>query len=86
MRTTSTTSEAENMDLSLTEKQEGIENHKQIAEHLQAASINHFKAATHLKAGDYEKAAQCAMSAKGYLDLASQIKVDDMNIILKLNI
>jgi hypothetical protein len=86
MKTTSTISQAENMGLSLTEKQKSIENHKNIAEHLHAASVNHFKAATHLKAGEYEKAAFCAMSAKEYLNMASQIKVDDMNSITHLHI
>jgi hypothetical protein len=65
--------------LSLTEKQKGIENHKKIADHLLAAAANHFKAATHLKEGNYEKAAQCAMSAREYLNLASEAKRENIN-------
>ena len=86
MKTSSTVSTAENMALSITEKQKGIENHRKIADYLLAAAANHFKAAGHLKAGEYEKAAQCAMSAKEYLDLAAEAKRYDINTIHNLHI
>jgi len=76
----------ENMSISLTEKQRRIENHKKIADHLHAASVNHFMAAVHLKEGDYEKAARCATMAKEYIDLASQAKREDLNFIPNLYI
>jgi len=75
----------ENKNVSLTEKQRGIENHRKIADHLLAAAANHFKAATHLKAGEYEKAAECAISAKEYLTLASEAKRGDLNELPNLH-
>jgi len=86
MKATPKIIDVENMALTLTEKQRGIENHKKIADHLLAAAANHFKAATHLKAGDYEKAAQCATLAREYLELANHAKREDISLILDVHI
>jgi hypothetical protein len=45
---------------------------KKVEEHLEAASLCHVKAAALLNEGEYEKAAQNALLAKKYLDLASE--------------
>jgi len=68
----------ENMKAPLTEKQNGIENHKTIAAHLLVAAASHLKAAIHLKEGEYEKAAQCTMTAKENLHLASLVKSENI--------
>jgi hypothetical protein len=48
------------------------ESEKKIEAHLEAASLYHIKAATHLNEGEYEKAAQNALLAQKYLNLASE--------------
>jgi hypothetical protein len=55
-----------------------IETHKTTASHLLAAATHHFKAANYLKQGSYEKAAESAMLAKEYLNMASEAKREDM--------
>jgi hypothetical protein len=65
-------------NVSGTESIKVIENHKKTASHLLAAATEHFKAANYLKLGNYEKAAESAMLAREYLNLASQAKRDDI--------
>jgi hypothetical protein len=48
------------------------EKKKKVEEHLEAASIHHVKAVTLLNEGEYEKAAQNALLAQKYLDLAAK--------------
>jgi hypothetical protein len=79
MKTLSNMVQEDNMRAPLTEKQKGIESHKTIASHLLVAAASHLKAAIHLKEGEYEKAAQCAMSAKEYLELASKARRESTN-------
>lgn len=73
-----TTNKPISTDLLLHEKEKGIESHKEIADHLLAAAANHFKAATHLKEGNYEKAADCALIARDYLNQASNARKENM--------
>jgi hypothetical protein len=55
------------------------EREKKIEEHLETASLYHVKAATLLNDGEYEKAAQNALLAQKYLDLASETTKENMN-------
>ncbi len=48
------------------------ERERKIEEHLEAASLHHVKAAELLNEGAYEKAAQNALLAQKYLDLANE--------------
>jgi hypothetical protein len=48
------------------------ENEKKVEGHLEAASLHHVKAINLLKDGEYEKAAENALLAQKYLDLASE--------------
>jgi hypothetical protein len=54
------------------------ENESRIEGHLEAASIHHEKAVQYLSEGEYEKAAQNAIIAKQHLDLASEIRRDEV--------
>jgi len=47
------------------------ENQRKVDQHLEAASIHHDKAAFYLQEGEYQKAAENAILAQKYLDLAS---------------
>jgi hypothetical protein len=53
------------------------ENHKNIEGHLEAASFHHIKAVEDLKEGKYEKAAENAILAQKYLDLASKNTIEE---------
>jgi hypothetical protein len=53
-----------------------------IKQHLDAASIHHFKAVALLDEGDYEKAAQNALLAQKYLDLASKAKREEQRALV----
>jgi hypothetical protein len=55
------------------------ENEKRIEENLAAASLHHVKAAELLNEGEYEKAAQNALLAQKYLDLASETTREKVN-------
>ena len=50
------------------------ENENKVAGHLEAASLHHNKAANFLKEGNYEKAAENAVLAQEYLNLASELR------------
>jgi hypothetical protein len=86
MKPSDTLIKSEIIGFSLNEKREGIENYEKIAAHLLSASGNYSKVAIHLKDGDYEKAAQCAMFAKDYLNHANEAKREDMESDFKFNI
>jgi hypothetical protein len=77
METSLTINKTETKFMDNTEKQGIIENHNVAASHLLAAATHHFKAANYLKLGSYEKAAQSAILAQEYLNLASEAKKDD---------
>jgi len=47
--------------------------YNKVKEHLDAATLHHVKATNQLKEGNYEEAAQNAILAKRYLDLASEV-------------
>ncbi len=53
---------------------------RKIEQHLDAASIHHSKAMALLNEGKYEKAAQNALLAQKYLDLASQTKRESQQV------
>jgi ATP/maltotriose-dependent transcriptional regulator MalT len=50
------------------------ENQNKVEGHLEAASLHHTKAANFLKEGNYEKAAENAVLAQEYLNLASELR------------
>jgi len=52
-------------------------NQKKVEGHLEAAALHHEKAASQLKEGKYEEAAQNAILAQKYLDLASETKREE---------
>jgi hypothetical protein len=54
------------------------ENQNKVKGHLEAASLHHIKAANFLKEGNYEKAAENAVLAREYLNLASEAKREDI--------
>ena len=54
------------------------ENQNKVKGHLEAASVHHFKAANFLKEGNYKKAAENAVLAQEYLNLASEAKREEM--------
>jgi hypothetical protein len=56
--------------------QNGVENHKKIAEHLISAATHHFKAASHLQEGNHDKATQCIALAQEYFNLACEAKLN----------
>jgi hypothetical protein len=52
-------------------------NQNKVEGHLEAASLHHIKAANFLKEGNYEKAAENAVLAQQFLNLASEGKRKD---------
>ena len=86
MKPSDTLIKPEVIDLSLFEKQEGIEHHKTIADHLLSAATSHFKAVSHLRDGHYEKAAQFSMLAKDSLNLASEATIESMESDFKFKL
>jgi hypothetical protein len=50
------------------------ENQNKVEGHLEAASLHHIKAANYLNEGNYEKAAENAVLAQKYLNLASELR------------
>jgi len=56
------------------------ESEKKIERHLDAASIHHSKAMVFLNEGKYEEAAQNALLAQKYLDIASKMKREKQQI------
>lgn len=79
--TSVTSIKSENINSSPIEGQNGIENHKKIAEHLIAAATHHFKAASHLQDGNHEKAASSAILAQEYFNLASEAKLKGSSFV-----
>lgn len=61
-----------------TENQKGIENHKKIASHYQAAAKQHLQAAKYHEGGNHEKAAQSTMTAYGHVSLAKKAQKQDV--------
>lgn len=55
------------------------ESEKKVEEHLEAASLYHIKAIALLNEGEYEGAAQNALLAQKYLDLASETTREKIN-------
>jgi hypothetical protein len=50
------------------------ENANKVEGHLEAASVHHIKAINYLKEGEYAKAAENAVLAQEYLNLASELR------------
>jgi hypothetical protein len=77
MSTTTTPVKAEKVKASPAENQKGIENHKEIAAHLQEASKHHLDAAKHHEEGNHEKAAESTVKAQGHTSLAHEGQKED---------
>lgn len=56
-----------------------VENQRKVDHHLEAASIHHDKAAAYLQEGEYQKAAENAILAQKYLDLASDAMKEEIH-------
>ena len=59
------------------ENKKGIENHKTIATHLEAAAKNHLEAAKHHEEENHDKAAKSTIIAQGHLAIASEAQRED---------
>jgi hypothetical protein len=59
------------------ENRKGIENHKTIATHLEAAAKNHLEAAKHHEEENHDKAAKSTIVAQGHLTIASEAQRED---------
>jgi hypothetical protein len=64
--------------ISSTENQKGIEMHKKIAAHLQAAAKSHLKAAKYHEEGNHGKAAQSTITAYRHISLAQEAQKKDV--------
>ena len=53
------------------------EDKNKVEGHLEAAALHHIKAANFLKDGNYEKAAENAVLAQKYLNLASEMRLNE---------
>jgi hypothetical protein len=86
MKPSDTLVKPEIIDSSFREKEEGIENHKRIADYLLSAAASHFKAVSYLQDGNHEKAAQFAMLAKDSLNLANEAARESMESDFKFKL
>ncbi|MFN7910332.1 MAG: hypothetical protein ACK5QC_00820 [Bacteroidota bacterium] len=59
------------------ENKKGIENHKVIAAHLEAAAKNHLEAAKHHAEENHEKAARSTIIAQDHLVIANEAQKED---------
>jgi len=64
--------------LSTKENQKGIENHINIAFHLEVAAKHHMAAAKYHESGDHDKAAHSTFRAQGHLSLADEAHREDI--------
>jgi hypothetical protein len=75
---TKTPIKAENTKVTPADNLKGIENHKKIATHLEAAAKHHLDAAKHHEAGNHEKAAQSTVKAHGESCCATEAQKEDL--------
>jgi hypothetical protein len=64
--------------LSPAENQKGIDNHRRIATHLEAAARHHLNAAKYHESGDHEKAAHSTIMAIGFHRMAGDAQREDV--------
>jgi hypothetical protein len=76
--TTATTTKTEKKVLTPVENKKGIENHKKIATHLEAAAKEHLEAAKNHESGNHDKAAQSTIAAHGHFNLAKEAQIEDV--------
>ena len=60
-----------------TDNKKGVENHKAIATHLEAAAKHHLDAAKHHEEEHHDKAAKSTVKAQGHLLLAGEALKED---------
>ncbi|WP_395065657.1 hypothetical protein [Flavobacterium sp.] len=60
--------------------QNGIDNHKKVARHLEQAAKFHMEAATHHQNGHHDRAAQSTIKAHGNLIIASELQRDNLKL------
>lgn len=67
------------------ENQKGIENHKKVATHFEAAAKSHRDAAKYHEDGNHEKACESSIKAQGHQCLANELQKEDAKYLALKN-
>jgi hypothetical protein len=77
MANVETPTKKEQTTIPTAENKKGIENHKKIATHLEAAANHHKDAAKHHEAGNHDKAAESTVKGTGHHCAAAELQRED---------